>query len=311
MSFPGWLLRNQIVELEAMRGRHMARRFQRKATGRCKGAGGILAAGERDIFRERGEVLLGIFWGFVSFAGEITREGMSDLKGEEQEESREAKKKRNSGVFSFISTREGFYQVQIFIYTGKTMLANLMSKIKTNSKARKPPPPSSSYSRERKREILWQTYIDDHLMCDIDDQGQHLTAAAIVGHDGSVWTTRSPCPYWLIPWGTKYMVIQGELGLSSNGKNIPGCVEVAKVNKSFRTRRELADCAVLVERETGHLQPMLSGQAATAAAVTQFSLLTSPRQKAGLVQGSQFHPAADKPGADEASIDTTISVDPF
>ena len=39
---------------------------------------------------------------------------MSDLKGEEQEESREAKKKRNSGVFSFISTREGFYQVQVW-----------------------------------------------------------------------------------------------------------------------------------------------------------------------------------------------------
>ena len=47
MSFPGWLLRNQIVEL---RGRHMARRFQRKAAGRCKGAGGILAAGERGAF---------------------------------------------------------------------------------------------------------------------------------------------------------------------------------------------------------------------------------------------------------------------
>ena len=73
--------------------------------------------------------------------------------------------------------------------------------------------------------------------------------------------------------------------------------------------RNLSQSALI--GQTGHLQPMLSGQAATAAAVTQFSLLTSPRQKAGLVQGSQFHPAADKPGADEASIDTTISVDPF
>ncbi|RRT67197.1 hypothetical protein BHM03_00003544 [Ensete ventricosum] len=33
--------------------------------------------------------------------------------------------------------------------------------------------------------MSWQTYVDDHLMCDID--GQRLTAAAIVGHDGSVW----------------------------------------------------------------------------------------------------------------------------
>ena len=39
---------------------------------------------------------------------------MSDLKGEELEESKEAKKKRNSGVFSFISTREEFYQVQVW-----------------------------------------------------------------------------------------------------------------------------------------------------------------------------------------------------
>ncbi|KAF8388884.1 hypothetical protein HHK36_025565 [Tetracentron sinense] len=33
--------------------------------------------------------------------------------------------------------------------------------------------------------MSWQTYVDDHLMCDIE--GNHLTAAAIIGHDGSVW----------------------------------------------------------------------------------------------------------------------------
>jgi hypothetical protein len=33
--------------------------------------------------------------------------------------------------------------------------------------------------------MSWQAYVDDHLMCEID--GNHLTAAAIVGHDGSVW----------------------------------------------------------------------------------------------------------------------------
>ena len=71
-------------------------------------------------------------------------------------------------------------------------------------------------------------------MCDIDDQGQHLTAAAIVGHDGNVWTQsfsflefKTPQitgimndfaePGHLVPTGfylggTKFMVIQGELG---------------------------------------------------------------------------------------------------
>ena len=28
--------------------------------------------------------------------------------------------------------------------------------------------------------MSWQTYVDEHLMCDIDGGGQHLTAAAIV-----------------------------------------------------------------------------------------------------------------------------------
>lgn len=42
--------------------------------------------------------------------------------------------------------------------------------------------------------MSWQTYVDDHLMCDIDGQGQHLTAAAIVGHDGSVWAQSASFP---------------------------------------------------------------------------------------------------------------------
>ncbi|CAA6660973.1 unnamed protein product [Spirodela intermedia] len=41
--------------------------------------------------------------------------------------------------------------------------------------------------------MSWQTYVDDHLMCDVGD-GQTLTAAAIIGHDGSVWAQSVPFP---------------------------------------------------------------------------------------------------------------------
>lgn len=42
--------------------------------------------------------------------------------------------------------------------------------------------------------MSWQTYVDEHLMCDIDGTGHHLTAAAIIGHDGSVWAQSSAFP---------------------------------------------------------------------------------------------------------------------
>ena len=42
--------------------------------------------------------------------------------------------------------------------------------------------------------MSWQTYVDELLMCDIDGQGQHLAAAAIIGHDGSVWAQSSNFP---------------------------------------------------------------------------------------------------------------------
>lgn len=40
--------------------------------------------------------------------------------------------------------------------------------------------------------MSWQTYVDEHLMCDID--GNHLTAAAIIGQDGSVWAQSQSFP---------------------------------------------------------------------------------------------------------------------
>ncbi|KAI8005906.1 Profilin-1 [Camellia lanceoleosa] len=86
--------------------------------------------------------------------------------------------------------------------------------------------------------MSWQTYVDDHLMCAIE--GNHLTSAAILGHDGSVWAQSASFPKFkpeeitgimkdlgepgflaptgLYLGGTKYMVIQGEPGAVIRGK---------------------------------------------------------------------------------------------
>ncbi|KAK5814070.1 hypothetical protein PVK06_029522 [Gossypium arboreum] len=45
-----------------------------------------------------------------------------------------------------------------------------------------------------KQKMSGQTYVDEHLMCDIEGQGQHLKSAAIVDHDGSVWAQSSAFP---------------------------------------------------------------------------------------------------------------------
>ncbi|PPR81537.1 hypothetical protein GOBAR_AA39181 [Gossypium barbadense] len=88
--------------------------------------------------------------------------------------------------------------------------------------------------------MSWQAYVDDHLMCDIE--GNHLSAAAIIGQDGSVWAQSSNFPQFkpeeitgimndfaepgslaptgLYLGGTKYMVIQGEPGAVIRGKKL-------------------------------------------------------------------------------------------
>ncbi|GAA0165242.1 hypothetical protein Leryth_010222 [Lithospermum erythrorhizon] len=103
--------------------------------------------------------------------------------------------------------------------------------------------------------MSWQTYVDDHLMCDIEGTGHHLTAAAIIGHDGSVWAQSSNFPKFspaeitnimkdfdepgsLAPTGmhlggTKYMVIQGEPGAVIRGKKGPGGVTVKKTGQAL------------------------------------------------------------------------------
>ncbi|KAI9160028.1 hypothetical protein LWI28_004406 [Acer negundo] len=101
--------------------------------------------------------------------------------------------------------------------------------------------------------MSWQTYVDEHLMC--ETEGQHLTAAAIIGHDGSVWAQSASFPQFkpeeiaaimkdfdepgsLAPTGlhlagAKYMVIQGEPGAVIRGKKGPGGVTVKKTTQAL------------------------------------------------------------------------------
>ncbi|CAN6179300.1 unnamed protein product, partial [Urochloa humidicola] len=121
--------------------------------------------------------------------------------------------------------------------------------------------------------MSWQTYVDEHLMCEID--GQHLTAAAIVGHDGSPWA-QSPsfpqfkpeeiaaimkdfeepgtlAPTGLFLGGTKYMVIQGEPGAVIRGKKGTGGITVKKTGMSliigiYDEPMTPGQCNMIVER---------------------------------------------------------------
>ncbi|OEL28872.1 Profilin [Dichanthelium oligosanthes] len=119
--------------------------------------------------------------------------------------------------------------------------------------------------------MSWQTYVDEHLLCDID--GQRLTAAAILGHDGAVWAQSDGFPQVKLPpsipsvshsfrpdrvkpeeitaimndfnepgclaptglylGGSKYIVIQGEPGAVIRGKKGPGGVTIKKSNLSI------------------------------------------------------------------------------
>jgi len=52
--------------------------------------------------------------------------------------------------------------------------------------------------------MSWQTYVDDHLMCDVD--GHHLTAAAILGQDGSVWAQSATFPQVLTICSSSFLL---------------------------------------------------------------------------------------------------------
>ena len=101
--------------------------------------------------------------------------------------------------------------------------------------------------------MSWQAYVDDHLMCDIE--GGRLSAAAIVGLDGSVWAQSDAFPQFkpneiegivkdfnepgflaptgLFLGGIKYMVIQGEQGAVIRGKKGSGGVTIKKTAQAL------------------------------------------------------------------------------
>ncbi|XP_047308491.1 profilin-1-like [Impatiens glandulifera] len=98
--------------------------------------------------------------------------------------------------------------------------------------------------------MSWQTYVDENLMCEIN--GSHLTSAAIVGTDGSIWAQspnfpqlnpeevtviengfnelRSLVPTGFYFGGIKYMVIQEEPGTMICGENGLGGATIRKTN---------------------------------------------------------------------------------
>ncbi|KAG2410955.1 Profilin-1 protein [Vigna angularis] len=100
--------------------------------------------------------------------------------------------------------------------------------------------------------MSWQAYVDDHLLCEIE--GNHLTHAAIIGQDGSVWAKSGSFPQFkseeivgimndlnepgtlaptgLYIGGTKYMVIQGEPGSVIRGKKCGYCLH--PLNSQYR-----------------------------------------------------------------------------
>ncbi len=124
--------------------------------------------------------------------------------------------------------------------------------------------------------MSWQTYVDDHLLCDIE--GNRLAAAAIIGHighDGTVWAQSetfpqvkpeettgimndfnepgSLAPTGLYLGGTKYMVIQGEPGAVIRGKKGPGGATIKKTTMAliigiYDEPMTPGQCNMIVER---------------------------------------------------------------
>lgn len=122
--------------------------------------------------------------------------------------------------------------------------------------------------------MSWQTYVDEHLLCDLSN-GSRLSSAAIYGHDGTPWAYSDSfpqlkpeeasaimndfenpgtlAPTGLFIGGTKYMVIQGEPGSVIRGKKGSGGVTLKKTNCAlvigiYDEPVTPGDCNMVVER---------------------------------------------------------------
>ncbi|KAF6985689.1 hypothetical protein CFC21_003517 [Triticum aestivum] len=134
--------------------------------------------------------------------------------------------------------------------------------------------------------MSWQTYVDEHLMCDIE--GHHLASAAILGHDGTVWAQSADfpqvtadflydlsrvqfapaeitaimkdfdepghlAPTGMFVAGAKYMVIQGEPGAVIRGKKGAGGITIKKTGQAlvvgaYEEPMTPGQCNMVVER---------------------------------------------------------------
>ncbi|KAL3642907.1 hypothetical protein CASFOL_013722 [Castilleja foliolosa] len=129
--------------------------------------------------------------------------------------------------------------------------------------------------------MSWQTYVDEHLMCEIEGQpGLHLASAAIMGHDGSIWAQSSAfpqlkaeeikgimsdleepghlAPTGLFVAGAKYMVIQGEPNAVIRGKKGSGGITIKKTGQAlvigvYEEPVTPGQCNMVVERLADYL----------------------------------------------------------
>ncbi|BBN18935.1 profilin [Marchantia polymorpha subsp. ruderalis] len=121
--------------------------------------------------------------------------------------------------------------------------------------------------------MSWQSYVDDHLMLEIEP-GRRLVGAAIIGQDGNVWAQSAEFPELkdneidnvvkgmvdngqlaqagLYLGGLKYMVIQGEAGQQQTGVTIKR-TNSALVIGIYKEPTKGPECNVIVERMGDYL----------------------------------------------------------